>query len=413
MTEIKLKVREPNKPEREVVLVDGATVGRADGNGLKLADQAVSRSHLRLLRDNERWFVEDSGSASGTVVDGGKALKKGERAPLRHGSRVRVGDTDLEVVLEVETVEGRTVPGVNLKGGAAQEQFEVPDLTVPAPLPGKRGVAPRPAAANADALAPGAAAQGAASPGARVPAPKQRAPEPRQPGPEPEAKQEPDARAPGMTRPVDTGEQRQLALRPQLLARNARLLLVGTGVRRSVNIENTPFLIGRAERAAVMLLDTSISNEHAELWFDDAKGFLVVDRGSRNGTFVGAEKIAPDTPRALVLPAWLRFGTVDGWLVDDTTASAARRRHDRAVCDTLVRTGRLTPADKNQAVHAASSGHRHVSETILQQSRLSVAEWADALQRTPPPAAIGVRLMVLALVVAAVLAAVYWTLWRT
>ena len=75
---------------------DGLSVGRQSSRSdaaLQLADGAVSRAHARFVPEGIRWVVEDAGSRNGTCVDGART----DRAPLRHGAVVRVGDTLLLV----------------------------------------------------------------------------------------------------------------------------------------------------------------------------------------------------------------------------------------------------------------------------------------------------------------------------
>ena len=458
MPEIRLVVREPGQAERRVTLFPGATIGRAQGNGLTLADPAASRSHLRLLCENNRWFAEDVGSASGTVVDGGKSLQKGQRAPLKHGSQLEAGDTVMLVALEVETVDG-TIPGVrsNKPAEAAEKVDSELNRTIPAPPVMKSKRAPAgDASATPPQKADGQKAVGQKAVGPKADGPRreqtERAgertiPEPVRPAtnkappsspprvepprveplrveppraanvakPAPEPAPSPPVVEAVVndggerTRRIETKEQEGIVLRPKLMARNARAVLVGSSVRRSMPIETTPFAVGRADTAQIVLTDNSISNEHAQLVFDDQNAFQLIDLGSRNGTFVGTERLPPNQPRVLQLPAWLRFGAIEAWLVDDASSSTAQERADRAVCDGLVRTGRMTKAEKQQAIDAARTGRRHISEMVLQQSRLSVAEWAEAVRRYPPQPARALWLL-LGLGVVAIAGVVFWLL---
>jgi transcriptional regulator with AAA-type ATPase domain len=69
-------------------------IGRAPDSDLVLYDQAVSERHARLEPANGALLVRDLGSRNGTFVDG-VAVRT---ASLRHGSRLRVGRTDLKVI---------------------------------------------------------------------------------------------------------------------------------------------------------------------------------------------------------------------------------------------------------------------------------------------------------------------------
>ncbi len=65
-----LVIRHPDGSETEHPLEAELTLGRADGNDVKLAEGGVSRKHARFFLDGEDVQVEDVGSANGTFVDG-------------------------------------------------------------------------------------------------------------------------------------------------------------------------------------------------------------------------------------------------------------------------------------------------------------------------------------------------------
>lgn len=70
------------------------TIGRDAGNDIVLAHTTVSRAHARLTYTNERWCIEDLGSANGTFVNGVR-VPFGAPHPLRDGDRVGVGSAGL------------------------------------------------------------------------------------------------------------------------------------------------------------------------------------------------------------------------------------------------------------------------------------------------------------------------------
>ncbi len=79
------------------------TVGRARDNQVVLTDGLVSRQHLR-VNVTDVAEVIDLGSANGVQVNDGPV----DRAPLRPGDRVAIGDTQFTVrVLRAAAVEGR------------------------------------------------------------------------------------------------------------------------------------------------------------------------------------------------------------------------------------------------------------------------------------------------------------------
>jgi DNA-binding NtrC family response regulator len=64
--------------------------------GCAIPQTAVSRQHARIVRQRqgETWHIEDLGSRNGTFVDG----RRVERAELRHGMAIRIGDTLFQFV---------------------------------------------------------------------------------------------------------------------------------------------------------------------------------------------------------------------------------------------------------------------------------------------------------------------------
>ena len=72
---------------------DRLTLGRSQQCTLAFPDDdAMSRSHAVLERDDAGWLVRDAGSSNGTYVNGAK-LQSDQR--LRPGDRVSLGDTRL------------------------------------------------------------------------------------------------------------------------------------------------------------------------------------------------------------------------------------------------------------------------------------------------------------------------------
>ncbi|MBI4617104.1 MAG: sigma 54-interacting transcriptional regulator [Planctomycetes bacterium] len=69
----------------------GATIGRERDNDVHLMDETASRHHSRVVADGGAWFVEDLGSANGTLVNGERTPRK----KLDPGDRIRVGATTL------------------------------------------------------------------------------------------------------------------------------------------------------------------------------------------------------------------------------------------------------------------------------------------------------------------------------
>ena len=74
------------------LLRDEITIGRQEGNTIRLTERNVSRSHARLLSRNGCYIVEDLGSYNGVTVNGERI---DARAELAAGDQLGIGDYDL------------------------------------------------------------------------------------------------------------------------------------------------------------------------------------------------------------------------------------------------------------------------------------------------------------------------------
>src|SRR6185295_10581972 len=68
------------------------TIGRLDGNTIRLTERNVSRKHARLVRQNGAIYIEDLASFTGVRVNGTKIAAL---TPLREGDEVQIGDYKL------------------------------------------------------------------------------------------------------------------------------------------------------------------------------------------------------------------------------------------------------------------------------------------------------------------------------
>jgi hypothetical protein len=75
--------------------------------------------------------------------------------------------------------------------------------------------------------------------------------------------------------------------------------------------------IGRASNCDVVLNDASISKLHAHIRTTDE--FVVVDVGSRNGTFLNGDRIEANVAKALKIGDHVRFGTIGARIADAAT----------------------------------------------------------------------------------------------
>lgn len=76
---------------------DEITIGRQEGNTIRLTERNVSRRHARLVRLNGHVVVEDLGSYNGTRINGERIAGQ---SPLKEGDLVQIGDYDLALQTE-------------------------------------------------------------------------------------------------------------------------------------------------------------------------------------------------------------------------------------------------------------------------------------------------------------------------
>jgi pSer/pThr/pTyr-binding forkhead associated (FHA) protein len=70
------------------------SIGRKEGNTIRLTERNVSRRHARVFRENNLFYVEDLGSYNGVRINGEKIAG---RRPLREGDLIRIGDYQLSL----------------------------------------------------------------------------------------------------------------------------------------------------------------------------------------------------------------------------------------------------------------------------------------------------------------------------
>ncbi len=70
------------------------TIGRQEGNTIRLTERNVSRRHARLVRHNGSVLVEDLGSYNGIRINGEKIQGQ---VPIHDGDLIQIGDYDLAI----------------------------------------------------------------------------------------------------------------------------------------------------------------------------------------------------------------------------------------------------------------------------------------------------------------------------
>jgi pSer/pThr/pTyr-binding forkhead associated (FHA) protein/tetratricopeptide (TPR) repeat protein len=246
---------------------DEISIGRQEGNTIRLTERNVSRRHARLVRREGRYVLEDLGSHTGTKINGAPA--KGP-VPLSDGDHVVIGDYKLAIKIERPTT---TTLGY-------------PNAAVPAMV---SAVAVTPVAMHATAAAPAAAI----------------------------APAEPMEGAP--TIPVRTLADQGLVPAtgdgPAVATAPARLVVMTAPLAgQEFLLDRASVVIGRTQENDIVLNHKSISRHHAKV-IRDGDRYVVVDLESANGVRVnGAEYERVELQSGDVLELGhvrLRFATSD------------------------------------------------------------------------------------------------------
>lgn len=230
---LKLVISDDEGKTTVVPLVrDEITIGRKEGNTIRLTERNVSRRHARISKRNDGFVLEDLASYNGIVLNGARLQ---EARSVKHGDQVLIGDYKLQIVDEPGA---QTAPAPPAPPPPSPEL--APLLAAPTPPPAPAGSAP---------AAPGAAA---------------------------------------LNNPFAAPQQSPV---PENIKGLRIVFLAPAGVPPPVTLERLPMVMGRSEAADIALPFSSISREHARLFLDDGK-LCIEDMGSSNGISVN-EKKAP------------------------------------------------------------------------------------------------------------------------
>lgn len=113
---------------------DEITIGRKEGNTIRLTDRNVSRFHARVIRKEESFVIEDLGSMGGTHVNA-KVLRS-EAQVITPGDQVAIGDYSLSIRSDVaaDVPMGRQMePGDQAGIGKVTSHARLVFLTAPEP----------------------------------------------------------------------------------------------------------------------------------------------------------------------------------------------------------------------------------------------------------------------------------------
>lgn len=93
------------------------------------------------------------------------------------------------------------------------------------------------------------------------------------------------------------------------------------GQVREYPIETAQVIVGRSDGNGVVIDHVSVSRRHAQLKFEPDK-LRVEDLGSANGTFLGSQRLAANTPTEVTDGQPLRFGDVEAFFIFPNSEAA-------------------------------------------------------------------------------------------
>jgi pSer/pThr/pTyr-binding forkhead associated (FHA) protein len=226
---------------------DEITIGRKEGNTIRLTERNVSRRHARILRNNGEVQIEDLGSYNGIRVNNARIA---ERVSLRVSDQVQIGDYKLYLKAEgVEQVDdARTMP------------IERIDNALPTDV--------MPAMAGP----------------ATTPMPAQAIPGTPQPNRSPVAVADTDPAG----RPVATAAQVAALTQP---AGYGKLVVVSSNFAgKEFDLTRPQMIIGRTDENDLVINHRSISRNHAKVTRDPDSGrYTISDLQSSNGVRVNGQ----------------------------------------------------------------------------------------------------------------------------
>src|SRR5713101_1812447 len=240
------------------------TIGRQDGNIIKLSERNVSRRHARLKKDNGSLVIEDLGSYNGVRVNGERINGP---TKIKEGDLIEIGDYDLGVQgrIEVPTTPPPTQPKMGRTtippSMMAQRPAAITHPQVQASAAAAAEQPPPPAAG----LAPGSASTASASAGG----------------------------ATAIIRVSDIMKSApQVDVRDLQKGEMPRLVGLTGNVRgKEFFLTRTEVKIGRSDENDIAIDHQSMSRQHARFVLEDAS-WKVVDNKSANGVHINGEQYA-------------------------------------------------------------------------------------------------------------------------
>src|SRR5690348_4502739 len=227
---------------------DEITIGRKEGNTIRLTERNVSRRHARIVRSNGEVQIEDLGSYNGIRVNNARIA---ERVSLRVSDQVQIGDYKLYLKAEgLEQVDdARTMPIERVDAATDVMPAVGVAQTASLPIPTAAGTNPPQAVARA--------AVGVA-----------------------------DTDPAG--RPVATAAQ--VAALTQAAGYGKLVVISSNFAGREFDLSRPQMIIGRTDENDIVINHRSISRNHAKITRDpETQRYTIGDLQSSNGVRVNGQ----------------------------------------------------------------------------------------------------------------------------
>jgi pSer/pThr/pTyr-binding forkhead associated (FHA) protein len=260
---------------------DEMSIGRQEGNTIRLTERNISRKHARLVRQNGTMFVEDLASYTGVRVNGARIVAM---TPVTDGDEVQIGDYKLMVRADrpaATNADPATMPSMPATLGPAIGPMNSVGGSVAIPTRGTPAMAGQAAPAPAPARQSPVVAHEAARVSAPAPAVRPSAPVPHG------VSAVPDPLEAQPTIPVRTLNEAP-GPRPAMET-SARLVVLTSDIAgQEFSLARASVVIGRTEENDIVINHRSISRHHAKI-VREGDRHTIVDLQSANGVRVNNE----------------------------------------------------------------------------------------------------------------------------
>lgn len=296
-------------------LVEGeVSIGRKEGNTIRLMERNVSRRHARLIRESERIAVEDLDSYNGVRINGERI---DGRHPVREGDLIEIGDyhlalrrADGEEAEETISLEDTQTLSPEEEPSAAPGGWPsgtLPDFRLPQDLLSSAQIPREMPTATDNGRAHEEPTQ---VPSLAPESPTSLPPFPAAPTPATLNSNVPTRAAALVQEPGDFESTKQLTRGPAAVDDVPRLVCVSTQhAGRVFHIDRPEMVIGREEGNNDIVVDhRSVSRNHAKIQFD-GRSHKIIDLHSANGILVNGDDYTMTSLRAgdLIELGFVRF----------------------------------------------------------------------------------------------------------